>query len=384
MTSDTQAPAELSLLGGPLHRLGLRLGLVHGETNTVLIGLMLGPALWLMIVALALMEGVQDRLFDLALVAGHARLLVIIPLFFACESWVAPRMTAFVATIVRTGVVPPAAQPALHAEVSRINRWTNWWWPEAVCLLGTLVMDATGSSLQTYGFSASGDPARTALSAAVYFHVGLNVFRFLLFRWVWKLTLWCWFLWRVSRLDLQLIPGHSDRAGGLGPLAGVHERFTPLVAALSVIECASLVESISAGALSVTAVYPTLALLLLMDGVLFLAPLLVFTDKLWACRTKGVSAYMTLSARYVKEFEAKWTGGSIPESEPLLGSADLQSLADLTNAIGVVKSMRWITVGPRLLTMMTLAAAAPLMPLLLFQYPLAELAEKFFSRLVGL
>jgi hypothetical protein len=280
--------------------------------------------------------------------------------------------------------VPPAAQPALHAEVSRINRWTNWWWPEAVCLLGTLVMDATGSSLQTYGFSASGDPSRTALSAAVYFHVGLNVFRFLLFRWVWRLTLWCWFLWRVSRLDLQLIPGHSDRAGGLGPLAGVHERFTPLVAALSVIECASLVESISAGALSVTAVYPTLALLLLMDGVLFLAPLLVFTDKLWACRTKGVSAYMTLSARYVKEFEAKWTSGSIPESEPLLGSADLQSLADLNNAIGVVKSMRWITVGPRLLTMMTLAAAAPLMPLLLFQYPLAELAEKFFSRLVGL
>ena len=202
---------------------------------------MLGPALWLVIVTLALMEGVQDRLFDLALVAGHARLLVIIPLFFACESWVAPRMTAFVATIARTGVVPPAAQSALHAEVSRINRWTNWWWPEALSLLGTAVMDATGSSLQTYGLSAANDPSRNALSAAVYFHVGLNVFRFLLFRWGWKLTLWCWFLWRVSRLDLQLIPGHSDRAGGLGPLEGVHERFTPLVAALSVIECTSLV-----------------------------------------------------------------------------------------------------------------------------------------------
>ena len=134
MTRDTQSP-ELSLLGGPLHRLGLRLGLVRGTTNTVLIGLMLGPALWLVIVALALMEGVEDRLFDLSVVAVHARLLVIIPLFFVCESWVAPRMTAFVATIARTGVVPPAAQPALHAEVSRINRWANWWWPEAVCLL---------------------------------------------------------------------------------------------------------------------------------------------------------------------------------------------------------------------------------------------------------
>ncbi len=57
MTRDTQSPAELSLFGGPMHRLGLRLGLVRGKTNTALIGLMLGPALWLVIAALALMEG---------------------------------------------------------------------------------------------------------------------------------------------------------------------------------------------------------------------------------------------------------------------------------------------------------------------------------------
>jgi hypothetical protein len=44
----------------------------------------------------------------------------------------------------------------------------------------------------------------------------------------------------------------------------------------------------------------------------------------------------------------------------------------------------WITVGPRLLTMMILGAAAPLTPLLLFQHPLAELAKKFFSQMIGL
>lgn len=68
---------------------------------------------------------------------------------------------------------------------------------------------------------------------------------------------------------------------------------------------------------------------------------------------------------------------------PLLGSPDFQSLADLANAVSVVKGMRWITVGPRLLTIMILAVVGPLMPLFLFRYPLAELAQKFFSRLVG-
>jgi hypothetical protein len=63
---------------------------------------------------------------------------------------------------------------------------------------------------------------------------------------------------------------------------------------------------------------------------------------------------------------------------------DIQSLADLANAVNVVKGMRWITVGPHLLTMMMMAAVAPLAPLLLFRYPITELVQTFFSRLVGL
>ena len=34
--------------------------------------------------------------------------------------------------------------------------------------------------------------------------------------------------------------------------------------------------------------------------------------------------------------------------------------------------------------MMMLAAVVPLTPLMLFEYPIAELTQKFFSRLVGL
>jgi hypothetical protein len=378
-----ESPEAFSLLGGPLHQLGRRLGLVRRDRTTVLMGLALGPGLWLVIVAVTLAEGVTDRLFSMSVVGGHARLLVVVPLFFICESWVDPRMAAFADTIRRTGVVPPGARPALDAEVARTRRWANWWWPEAVCLLMAVLLEVTGWRLQLYGETGGLASARTSLAFLVYFHAGLTVFRFLIFRWAWKLALWGWFLWRVSRLDLHLIPGHPDRGGGLGGLEGVHERFTPLVVALSVLECASLAESISTGTLAVTGVYPTLALLLVLDSVLFLGPLLVFTDKLWAGRTKGVSRYMTLAARYVTEFEQKWTGDTMPADEALLGSPDLQSLADLANAVSVVKGMRWITVGPRLLTMMTMAAVLPLMPLLLFQYPLADLAQKFFSRLVG-
>jgi hypothetical protein len=378
-----ESPEPFTLLGGPLHNLGLRLGLVRRETNTVLLGLALGWGLWLLFLMVALIEGRGDRFWDMSVIGAQTRLLVVIPLFFMCESWVVPRMAAFVGTIGRSGVVPPGAVPALDAEVARTRRVANWWWPEAICLVAAVLLEVTGWRLQTYGETGTFDSERTSLTFRAYFHLGLTVFRFLLFRWLWKLGLWGWFLWRVSRLDLQLIAGHPDRAGGLGGIESVHERFAPLVVALSALECASLAESISKGTLAATAVYPTLALLLLLDAVLFLGPLVVFTDKLWAARTKGLGSYMSLAARYVSEFEAKWTGDRSPADEPLLGSPDLQSLADLNNAVAVVKGMRWITVGPRLLTMMLMAAALPLTPLLLFRYPIAELAERLFSRLVG-
>jgi hypothetical protein len=375
---------DFSLIGGPLHELSTRLGLVRSETNTVLVGFVLGWGLWLLVMAVAVMEGIPDRMFAISVVGGTVRLVVVVPLFFIGESWAFPRMAAFVGTIARNGVVPPGERPALDAEVALTKRWANRWWPEAVCLLVAIVLEVAGLRLQTYGETAGYDSERTTLSFLVYRHLGLSLFRFLMFRWVWKLALWYRFLWRVSRLHLHLIPGHPDRAGGLGSLEGVHERFAPLVIALSVLECASLAESISTGTLAVRAVYPTLALLLLLDATFFLVPLAVFTDKLWAARTRGVGLYMDLAARYVTDFETRWTGESLPADRPLLGTSDIQSLADLTNAVNVVRGMRWITVGPRLLTMMTMAAALPLAPLLLFQYPLAELAQKFFSRLVGL
>jgi len=217
MMNASESPQSFSVLGGPLHRAGRRLGLVRGETNTIMLGLVLGWGPWLLILGLALIEGITDRMLSMALVAAHARLLLVIPLIFISETWVTPRMAACVATIARYGIVSPDDRLALDAEVSTTRRWANWWWPEVACLVLALVLDVTGSRLQTYGESSTYDPARDSLAFLVYVHVGLLVFRFLVFRTVWKLALWGWFLWRVSRLDLmpQDALGRANEAGAL-------------------------------------------------------------------------------------------------------------------------------------------------------------------------
>ena len=46
--------------------------------------------------------------------------------------------------------------------------------------------------------------------------------------------------------------------------------------------------------------------------------------------------------------------------------------------------MRWVPVSTRLLMAVVIAALLPVLPLLLFKYPIAELAQRLFSKLAGL
>jgi len=387
MKEDDKLP-ELSLLGGPLHRLGCRLGLVRGGTNTIWLGLAIGMSAWGVLMVLALLQGLGHKVFSLAVIGGHVRLLVVIPLFFVCEAWVVPRMDEFVRTIVRSGVVPENALLALQSEVERVGRWKDSWLPEALWLLIAVLMSFLGARLLRYGATAAFDPTRAiaegTLFAWFYWIVCMTFFRFLVFRWFWLLGLWSYLLWCVSRLKLHLVPTHPDGAAGLGYLEVVHVHFTPLIVAISALQSASFAEELSAGTMTFEAVYPALALMLMLVAVLFLGPLFIFAPKLWACRVKGLTDYMEFATHYVNGFDRKWLGKDEPPEEHLLGTPDLQSLADLSNSVSIVRNMRWVPLSPRLVADLAMAALLPILPLFLLKYPVDQLAARLFQMLTGL
>ena len=73
--------------------------------------------------------------------------------------------------------------------------------------------------------------------------------------------------------------------------------------------------------------------------LLVLFPLMAFAGQLARVKRTGLGEYGGLAQRYVREFDAKWLRGGEP-GEPLLGSADIQSLADLANSFQVIREMR--------------------------------------------
>jgi hypothetical protein len=380
---------QFTLFGGPLQRLGCRLGLVREGTNAVWLGVALGLLAWGVLILLAFLQGLSSKLFSLAVIGIHVRLLVAIPLFFVAETWVAPRMAEFVRYLVRSGLVPETKLPALASAIRRVGRMKDPWLAEVLFLLAVFAVPLVETIAQLPGRTGNWtsilDQAGGRLGWGHGWYLGfcLPLFRFLMVRWIWHLGLWWYFLWRVERLELHLIPIHSDGAAGLGYLEVVHEQFIPLVLAISAVFSASCAEDIISGRMAFESMYSHIPILLLLTAVLFIGPLLVFSRRLWVCRSTGLSEYMGMASRYVNAFDRKWVRDEKASGESQLGTADLQSLADLTNSVSVVRGMRWIPAGRRLVLELAACVILPLMPLLLLKYPFEQLAARSFRMLTG-
>ena len=389
MKEQESAP-DLSLFGGPLHRLGCRLGLVREGTNTLWVGVALGLLAWGVLAALTLLQGAGPKVFSLGVIAVHVRLLVAIPLFFLCEVWVLPRMTEFASDIVRSGLVPESELPGLASVIRRIGSLKDSWLAEVLFVLAAFALPLIGTIVEL--------PGRTANFGALlaenggrpgpilFWYLGfcLPLFRFLLLRWVWRLALWCYFLWRVAKLKLRLLPIHPDGVAGLGYLEVVQEHFTPLACAASAVYAASFAEDIASGSMAFEALYRLIPIVLLLVAALFIGPLFLFAPKLWLCRITGLSEYMRMASSYVNSFDRKWIRGENTTNESLLGTPDMQSLADLTNSVNVVHNMRIIPADRRLIVQLAASVMLPLLPLVFFKYPVSDVAAKLFQTLTGL
>jgi hypothetical protein len=86
-----------------------------------------------------------------------------------------------------------------------------------------------------------------------------------------------------------------------------------------------------------------------------------------------------LASEYVNGFVEKWSQGNGTASEPLLGTADIQSLADLDGSFSIIKEMKLAPFGKENVLRFLVIIALPLSPLLLTMFS----AEELLKRLLG-
>ena len=219
------------------------------------------------------------------------------------------------------------------------------------------------------------------LSSAGWWHVlvSLPLFQFLLARWYFRLFIWTRFLAQVSRINLKLVPTHPDRAGGLGFLGNVVYAFTPLLLAQGSLLAGLIADRIFFGGAKLTQF--TLEIAGVVGALVFvlLFPLIVFAGQLARAKRMGLGEYGVLAQRYVREFDAKWLRGGRDPDEPLVGSADIQSLADLGNSFDIIRTMRAVPFSKETVLQLGIVTLAPLAPLLLTMISLEDLLKRLLS-----
>ena len=394
MTSnDPTSAGDFSLVtGGPLYRCFLRARLARPPLELLRRRMLVLPLLlWLPLLVLTLIEGRAwsgVRVPFLCDIETWARFLIALPVLLFAEVMVHQRLRRVIGQFTERGMVTEEVRPQFDAALSSAVRLRDSKMAELIILVTVLVLAPWlwhhGMALQGATWYANVDGETVSLTMAGRFFVfaAAPLFQFILLRWLFRLFIWGRFLWQASRLPLAILPTHPDRAGGLGFLGGSGFAFGPVLFAQGVVLSGFIASRVLFNGQSALDFRADAAMLIALAVVLVLGPQLFFSRALAQARRNGMREYGILAAGYMRAFDHKWLRGGAPADELLIGSADVQSLADMSGSYDVVREMSVLPFGYRAVMQLAGMTAAPLAPLVLTVIPAAELLDRLLKVLL--
>jgi hypothetical protein len=313
----------------------------------------------------------------------HTRLLIAIPLLFRAEVSLHMRTQLVADQLVSDRWIAGRTEQYDRAVAAAIKH-RDAALPELVMFVAAVV----GSEIVVWNLGGMPFGARRVtlahhLLAARWWYalVALPMFQFLVYRALWRWGIWVQMLWRLSRLGFQPVATHPDLAGGLEFLSWPSVGFAYVVAALSSVQAGVWADQVLHAGVKVMQLKAQAGVFVVAGIILALGPLLMFAGLLWNSQIKGRYQYGSLATDYTRQFQARWF--ERVERDDVLGTADIQSLADLANAYGVVSKMRIVPFGPRAIMAVAAAAVAPMIPVALLGIPLTQLLGKLGGAFLG-
>jgi hypothetical protein len=389
--NETKFP-ELTLMeGGPGDALMKRLRLIRPELGSASArtAVILAMVTWLPLLVLTSIEGVAlsgtriPFLYDLS---AYARFLIAIPILVLAEIPIGRRLRLVTKHFLNAGLVSYADLNKFNSYVIDTVRFHDSRLVEVILITAAYVSTyASLSNVSLHGsntwFLHSPDK-RLTLVGYYYALVAMPMFQFLMYRWAFRMFVWTRLLWQIARLDLKLTPTHPDGAGGLGFLGKGSIPFGVLLFALSSVVSAAIYTRILFDGAKLEQFQVTYAALIIVAVMVFAGPLMVFAPKLFRAKQQGLLKYGILASRYTQLFDGKWVESAGVAEEPLLGSADIQSLADLGNSYELVRKMRGFPIELSDFVGIALPGIIPALPLITTVMPIGEILKSIL-RLLG-
>ncbi len=374
------------VLGGPLFQL-FRKAHLAGDGLELLRRrvLVLAALSWLPPLVLSVYEGHLlggVRIPFLHDVETAVRFLVTLPAMIVAEMVVHARLRLVISEFIERDLIPEDQLDRFYAAIDAAVRQRNSVVVEVgmIVLIYSLGLAAwrNGVALPVdswYALLVDGRPHLTMAGSWLSL-VSIPIFQFLWLRWGGRLVIWYRLMWRISRLNVRLSAVHPDRAGGLAFLTGSARALIPLLFGLGASLSGWIANRVLFDGQSPLAFQAEAITLVVLLILVALGPMLFFWPKLLEATRVGALLYGRLAASYTRQFQEKWIDQGATTDDQLLGSGDIQSLADLGNSFAFVAQTRPVPFGKDVLIGLTVATVAPLAPLVLAVIPLKELVGK--------
>jgi hypothetical protein len=384
--AQTAEPPEFSLVaGGPVHDLFVQTRLLRTPSDFLLRRVIVVSLLaWLPLAVLTAFAGRAISgvgvpfLFD---VDVHVRFLGALPLLLAAEVIVHARLKRVMEQFGRRNLVATEDCPRFTSILASATRLRNSGIAEVVIVVLAMSVghwvwaDHVSLTVPTW-YSAGHGALELNTAGYWYAFVSLTIFRTILFRWYWRFAIWYRLLWQISNLNLRTNALHPDRAGGLAFLSGSIFAFSPVLVGQALLLSGLIANRIWHRGEALPFFKLDIAAYAAFLMVVVLTPLTFFFRLLARTKRAGRRAYGAVASDYVNAFREKWVDGTPPAGEPMLGSSDIQSLADLTNSYAVVSEMRVLPFSRTDVVKLAVLIAMPLLPLVLTMIPLEEMIDR--------
>lgn len=375
------------MLGGPLYQFYLWTGLVKKplllyKRRIIIISLFA----WLPLFILTLLNHTAFSHVDVPFIYDidvHMRFLISLPLLIYAEVMAHEWLKAIVKQFLVTNIITEHNRQKYNAMIASSMRLTNSMVVESVLLFFVIVVGHSISNKyfplhisSWYATNINGVSTLTT-TGLWYAFISLPLFQFMLLRWYYHMFIWYRFLWQVSRLPLQLNSLHPDKTGGIGFLNNSLYAFEALLLAHSTLLAGMIFNRIINVGAKLSEFQAEIICMMLFLLMLPLTPLLFFIPSLLKTKRYGTLDYDVVANYYVNEFRKKWIESS--HHKDLLGSSDIQSLADLTNSFNVSAQMRILPLTQTSILTVIFLTALPLLPLVFTIMPVEKIIVQLFG-----
>jgi hypothetical protein len=339
---------------------------------------------WLPLVILSLIQGdAYGRVAGTTVLsdwAVTARLLVGVPLLIAIQTETDRQMMRIAQTLRSTGLVLPGEVARLAHIISSTTQLAHSTAGEIIFAVLALAQSAfllnlavsRGDLLWVHhagGFLGLSLPGWWCVVIA------LPLSTLVAMRWAWRVILWWRFCWLVSRLELQIVPSHPDRAGGLGFLNIPLPIFGMAAAGALCGMAGTFATRILATGAKLGDLQGPAITCLVGTLIVFAGPLTLFVVRLWRAKNQGIVAYGALVCAQARAFDDRWIAPGAVVDGGALKDEDFTARTDLNTVVEVVYGMRTTVYTIRHLIGLVVVAALPFGPVALLLVPVKQIVH---------